>query len=204
MKYKQKIKIGIVGEHPQNDSEAFLHLLSPKCCEGIELMPIVKNMRGSQLDGAKFLKQLSKEFLNEKLEKVIFVRDADEIMSDEILENKHKRDKWFKEANAQIENKGLFFLAIYEMEALILADIDNFNKLYKIKNKFVSHPMNVSDPKAELKRLSDKSQRSAYEERDAPKIFAILDFQTVYKNHRGKRSFQEFADLLKKEGIIAF
>lgn len=201
---QQKIKIGIVGEHPQNDSEALQYLLTPKCCEGVTLVPIVRNMRGSQLDGAKFLKQLVKEFANEKLEKVIFIRDADEVLSDEIIEKKHKCDKWFKDANAQIDNKGLFFLAIYEMEALILADIENFNKLYKIKNKFVSNPMKVNDPKAELRRLSDKSQRGAYEERDAPKIFAVLDFQTVYKNHRGKRSFQEFADLLKKEAILDF
>jgi hypothetical protein len=76
--------------------------------------------------------------------------------------------------------------------------------LYKIENKFNSNPINVNDPKAALKRLSDKSQRGAYEERDAPEIFKLLNFQTVYKNHRGKRSFQEFADMLKKEAIIDF
>jgi hypothetical protein len=52
---------------------------------------IVKHMRGSQLDGTKFLKQLVKEFVNEGLDKVIFVRDADEIVSDEIIEKKHQR-----------------------------------------------------------------------------------------------------------------
>ncbi len=78
---QQKIKIGIVGEHPQNDSEALQHLLISKVCKQVQFLPIVKNLRGSDFDdeengGAskKFLKLLQSEFIDAKLEKVIFVR----------------------------------------------------------------------------------------------------------------------------------
>lgn len=208
---QQKIKIGIVGEHPQNDSEALQHLLTPKVCKNVQFLPIVKNLRGSDFDdeengGAskKFLKLLQSEFIDSKLEKVIFVRDADEVLSEQIVQKQHKRDRWFKQANQTIQGKGVFFLAVYEMEALIIADIKTFDKMYSVKTKEVGNPMMCFDPKAYLKKSSVKSKRGAYEEKHAPEIFQKLDFKTVYDKHRGERSFQAFADELKAKKMIDF
>jgi hypothetical protein len=208
---QQKIKIGIVGEHPQNDSEALLHLLTPKVCKNVQFLPIVKNLRGSDFDdeengGAskKFLKLLQSEFIDAKLEKVIFLRDADEIISDKLIQKQHKRDKWFKQATDKIQGKGLFFLAVYEMEALIIADIKTFDKMYNVKTKEVGNPMKCFDPKAHLKKYSAKAKRGVYEEKDAPEIFKKLDFKMVYDKHCGERSFKAFADELKAKSIIDF
>jgi hypothetical protein len=95
-------------------------------------------------------------------------------------------------------------LAIAEMEALILSDMQTFNDFYGTKASFTGNPMMQKDPKATLQNLSKDSKKGKYDENHAPDIFKKLDFNTVYKQHKGVRSFQAFADELKKEKIIDF
>jgi hypothetical protein len=210
---KIKIKVGIVGEHPQNDSEALRHLLAPKACTDVQFIVITKRLHGSDLDdelngGAskKFLRLLEVEMENENLSHVIFVRDLDGVLSEK--GKVQIRDRWFNQANKTVEGKGIFFLAIAEMEALILADIETFNRFYGLKVQFSSNPMTVTQPhpKERLKQYSAqvKQGKGKYEENHAPEIFKSLVFLTVYKNHKGERSFQTFADELKEKQIIAF
>ena len=192
-----------MGEHPSNDSESLCHLLRPLACDNVQFKVILTKLRGSQLDNERmFLNSLESEFLSENLNYVILIRDLDGILSEK--EKVILRDKWFNRANKTIENKGIFFLAIAEMEALILADIDKVNELYKLKLKHINNPMTEKDPKKKLMQLTDKTKRGKYTESDAPSIFKELDFQTVYKNHKGDRSFQAFADELKDKNIIIF
>lgn len=202
----KKRKIGIVSEHHIHDGKALQHLLEQVICEGVQFMPIAKNFYGSDLDSTSksFVKALQSEWLSKGLEKIIFVRDADTVISEQILLKKHKCDKWFQQLNDSIDENGVFFLAIAEMEALILSDITNFNKLYQLKIKSVGNPMKILDPKALLKKYSSKSTRGSYEENHAPDIFKKLEFKTVYQNHQGERSFQAFADVLKTHKIIDF
>ena len=204
-----KIKVGIVGEHPQNDCEALRHLLVPKACNGVQFIVITKRLRGSDLDdeqngGAskKLLRLLEEEMAEEGLSHVIFVRDLDGVLSEN--GKVQIRDRWFNQANKTIEGKGIFFLAIAEMEALILADIETFNKVYGLKIKPVGNPMADKDPKKTLMQLTEKTKRGKYSMSDAPDIFKSINFRTVYKNHKGDRSFQTFADELKDKKIIAF
>ena len=192
-----------MGEHPSNDSESLCHLLRPLACDNVQFKVILTKLRGSQLDNERmFLNSLESEFLSENLNYVILIRDLDGILSEK--EKVILRDKWFNRANKTIENKGIFFLAIAEMEALILADIDKVNELYKLKLKHINNPMTEKDPKKKLMQLTDKTKRGKYTKSDAPSIFKELDFQTVYKNHKGDRSFQAFADELKDKNIIIF
>jgi hypothetical protein len=58
--------------------------------------------------------------------------------------------------------------------------------------------------KQNKEKWSDKSQKGKYDETHAPNIFEKLDFETVYKNHKGERSFQTFAAELKKHKVIDF
>jgi hypothetical protein len=53
-------------------------------------------------------------------------------------------------------------------------------------------------------QLTEKTKRGKYTESDAPSIFKELVFKSVYKNHKGERSFQTFADELKEKQIITF
>jgi Domain of unknown function (DUF4276) len=196
----KKIKIGIVGEDPNNDALALSHLLRTVVLEGVQFAVMQKNIRGSQLDSVKFLKTLKAEFKAEQPKHIIFVRDLDALLSDSSQVS--TRDAWFARANEQVQNCGIFFLAIYEMEALILADIDNLNKYYRLKIKDINHPMAIEKPKEVLQKLTENTQKGRYRENDAPKIFQALAFETVYKHHKGTRSFQYFADELSQKHLI--
>ncbi|MEN9609952.1 MAG: hypothetical protein RLZZ628_766 [Bacteroidota bacterium] len=201
-KRKSKIKIGVVGENSMNDSEALITLLRKKAFENIDFQFITKKLKGSGLDGVKFFKLLEDEMV--RFDKIIFIRDADGVLDEQILAKKHIRDEWFRKADKAIGGKGIFFLAIAEMEALILADINAFNTFYGTKQQFQGNPMMVEKPKETLKNWSDKSKKGKYHETHAPDIFEKLDFETVYKNHKGERSFQTFADELKAHEVINF
>lgn len=195
-----KIKVGIVGENPQNDAEALQILLNSVAQTDVEFSIKMGNFKGGQLDGDKFFRSLAVEA--DYLDWIIFVRDLDGLLS----ESKKLiiKDLWFQKVNKNVDEKGIFFLAIAEMEALILADIQTFNKIYGLNVKPVGNPMADDDPKKTLRQLTEKTKRGKYTESEAPSIFKHLAFQTVYKNHKGDRSFQAFADELKNKNIITF
>ena len=196
-----KIKIGVVGEHPSNDSEALCHLLRPLATENVQFTVMLHKMRGGQLDNeSRFLNALESEYLEESFQYIIFIRDLDGLISEK---NKIKnRDAWFEKADKLIENKGIFFLAIAEMEALILADIGTFNKMYGLNVKPIGNPMTSLKPKEDLQRFSYKAKRGKYAENDAIDIFKSLNFKTVYNNHKGERSFQAFANELIEKKLL--
>ncbi len=202
-----RIKIGVVGEDPSNDSEALCHLLRPLACDNVQFKVVLRNLRGSQLDNERmFLGELDTQFSSEELDYIIFIRDLNGVLSEK--GKVQIRDKWFSQVNKTIEGKGIFFLVIAEMEALILADIETFNRFYGLKVQFVGNPMTVTQPhpKERLKQYSAqvKQGKGKYEEKHAPDIFKEIAFKTVYKNHKGDRSFQTFADELKDKNIIQF
>jgi hypothetical protein len=207
----KKIKIGIVGENPQNDSDAMRTLLLPKAKEHIQFKVILKNLYGSDFDdeqngGAskKFLRLLKKEIETEDLSFVIFLRDADEKVNEQILNFLHKKDAWFKQANKEIQQKGIFFLIIAELEALIISDIENVNQFFTTHISYSKNPLYENKPKEFLMQKTDKSKRGRYQEKDAADILKKLDFHKIYQNHKGKRSFQDFADELKCKDLIDF
>ena len=200
MTQKPKIRVGIVGEHPNNDAQALKNLLQPAAAMNVEFVVMSKNSRGGQLDSAKFLNVLRAEFRAEKPKHIILVRDLDGPVSDP--EKLRERDSWFEKANKEVENCGIFFLAIHEMEALVLADIAGFNKFYGLKTKFAKHPMSVEKPKEFLQKLTEKAQKGKYSENDAPIIFQNLNLKTVAKSHSGDRSFAQFAQKLVDGKLI--
>lgn len=200
MKSKNRIKVGIVGENIKNDSEALQTLLKSVAAEDVEFTVYPKRFDGGQLDGDKFFRTLEAESLF--LDWIILVRDLDGLISD--TKKLEIKDLWFNKANKRANNKGIFFLAIYEMEALILSDIQKLNEYYDLKLKPVGDPMNKKDPKEYLMKETAKTQKGKYEPKHAPKIFQILDFKTIYKNHKGERSFQAFADELKNKKLVYF
>jgi hypothetical protein len=199
---KKQIKIGVVGENPMNDSESLITLLKKVAFEDIEFRVIAKSVKGGGLDSVKFFKLLEDEAKDFKY--IIFIRDSDEAINDQIIAYKHIRDEWFRKANKVSGEKGIFFLAIAELEALILADIKTFNDFYDVTAQFSGNPMMVQDPKKKLENFSNKSRKGKYDETHAPDIFEKLEFKTVYTRHKGERSFQTFADELKKLKILEF
>ena len=195
---QKKTVVSIIGEHPDNDALALSYILKDVVKSEVQFTFPLKQYRGSDLDTKSFLDDLRAEFRAETPKNVILVRDLDGFISE--TEKLRNRDEWFRKANIEVKQTGIFFLAIYEMESLILADIQNFNKYYKLKEKPVSNPM--MKKKEDVKKLTEKTQKGKYTESESPKIFQTLDFKTVYDNHKGDRSFHSFIKELKEKNLL--
>ena len=174
-------RIGILTEDYDNDGKGYRYLLEKEMGEKAIFLPIIPTMRGKQLDNRKKMDGLiEKAFAQNKLDFILYIRDLDALPSDEnaktILQN------WF----SFVENiaNGVSFMAIYESEALILADFETFCKIKKIKAQYKSNPMYQEEPKEYLKKYS-------YHPNDLPKLFAQLNFGTIMKNHKGFAQFIE-------------
>ena len=193
------IKIGIIGEHPLNDSDAIKALLeSSKRYEKLDLnlRIILKRMRGGDLDGKngtpskKAIKLLQQEFKDHHFDFIIYIRDLDGLPSEK--KKIEQRKKWFQLFDKLGGNKNcIFLLAIYELEALILADIKSFNQIYKSNIKFTSHPMHKEEPKEFLKNATRKNNKP-YKQSDCKELFGQLDFNQILEKHKGKNSFKAF------------
>ena len=205
MKYK---RVGVIGEHPNNDSEAMIVLLEKYLQENISLELLdIKNMRGSAMDSPNFARELVDKLIDENFDYLIVLRDLD------FLKDKNKRqnerikdkDKWFTKVNQSIGAlavKGIFFLIIYELEALILCDLSAVNAFFDLNISFLGNPIEEKDPKGFLQNATQNSVKGRYEEKNAKAIFTTLDFQKLYDNHTGTRSFRTFVDNLKMEAIV--
>ncbi len=188
------IRIGIIGEHPYNDSKPIKILLEKEYKDKeVQFFILFNNIRGGQLDdkidkpSRKAIAQLKDAFRAKKLDFVIYIHDLDGLPSDE---KKIKiRENWFKILDREGANrKGIFLLNIYELEALVLSDINAFNQLYSVNIAFKGNPMYQAEPKELLKEKTAKSPRGKYKEADAANIFEQLDIEKI-KNHRQYKQF---------------
>lgn len=195
-----KIKVGIVGENPQNDSEALRVLLQPFAKNNVQFKPIAKNFKGGQLDGEKFFDSLKIE--SREFDWVILSRDLDGVVTE--TKKITEKDSWFKKANKKASEKGLFFLVVAEMEALILSDIKRVNDFFKTKLSKFDNPKFIPNPKKELENKTSPSSKAnkQYKENMTCEIFEKINLETIYKNHKGEYSFQAFIDLLIDKEII--
>jgi hypothetical protein len=91
-------------------------------------------------------------------------------------------------------------LAIAEMEALLLADIEHLNAFFKLKLTKYANPITIQDPKKELKLKTAKSKKP-YTENMCNDIMENISFKNVFGNHKGVRSFQDF---IKKLDDVLF
>ena len=176
--------IGLVGEDP-NDTTSIKNLLSKKYQE-IQFKTVAKKVTGTKLGTEKLKKRLKIELAATNFRYIIFIADLDGLDTD-ANKKKIKKD-WFSAINSLVSNKGIFLLNIYELEALILSDIGNFNRLFGTKLKFTGDPMMKVDPKGHLKKKTAKHRRK-YTESDCPEIFEQLDIKTVAKKCK---YFKEF------------
>lgn len=188
--------IALVGENP-NDTHAIQNLLSQRYSKEIRFYPILRNKRGTQLDNARTMNALKIELELQKYDHVIFIRDLDGLESEKRKLN--SRLEWFKQLNKVCGMKGIFLLNIYELEALILADLEVFNKMYKVAIADVGNVMFKEEPKEFLEEKTYKS-RKKYDERDCPEIFKKLRFSQVTANCKYFKTFiGEIDKLLKKQ-----
>ena len=166
------MKIGLVGEAP-NDTQSIKNLLQKRYTDKkYEFVFMLQRINGSNLDSQRTKRFLRIEFESQKPDIVIFIRDLDSI-----LPNKPKlydRKNYFTSSNNVVNKRGIHLLHIYEIEALILSDIETFNKIYNTKIEKIDNVMSISEPKELLKNASKN-----YNESHNSEIFNKLDFDKV-------------------------
>lgn len=171
-------KIGIIGEDP-NDTSSIQNLLTKKYPKLFSCKPLLKNKRGYQLDNASTENSLKAEFATEKPDIVVFVRDVDGLVTE--AEKIKKVKNWFNKLNPLVGNKGILLHNIFELEALILADIETFNKIYATTIKHQGDVTYKKEPK-EFLISKTKNLKKKYKESHCPDIFKELNFDTVANN----------------------
>ncbi len=167
--------IGIIGEDPY-DKNSIKNILGKYY--DVYLKILLKKIKGSQLDSPKAKKMLGIELKTAKYDFIIYSRDLDGLRSEATKIRKAKQ--WFEGLDKLHKNAGILLLHIYELEALILADIETFNKLYGTKiNK--KNPEFQKEPKEFLMRATRKLPKQ-YKESENPDLFKKLDKAILEKN----------------------
>ena len=187
-------RIGIISENYEYESKAYRILLEKRFDKSqVQFKLLLKTIDTDYQNAKRVIRFLKAELKTTKTDVLLVCRDLDGILTEE--DKITKRQKWFETIETGVENQVCcFFLAIAELESIVLADIAGFSK-WCGKNTnitFSNNPMYKDNPKEFLKLKSN----GKYNESKAAEIFQILDFQTVYKNHKGTHSFQEFINKL--------
>jgi Domain of unknown function (DUF4276) len=173
----KKLKIGVIGEHPANDAQAIINLLQPHYGEKAQFKVCLKNFTGDDLSSAKFLQELKRANFQNIYDFVLIIRDLDGLPTQtDLLE---KKQDLFQKYQEKLNGIGIFMLNIFELEALILSDLTNFNKRFKTKFSFQGNPAYQNDPKGLLKSKSD----TKYQESDAIDLFKSINIVEIRKKH---------------------
>jgi hypothetical protein len=168
-------KIGLVGEDP-NDTLSLRNLLAGKYPAAFQFKQLIRNKKGYQLNNARTDAALKIEFEDYKPDYVLFIRDADALPSE-----KDKLDNvkaWYAKLNNVVNKKGILLINIYELEALILADIETFNKLYGTSIQYSKNCMHQKEPKEFLIQKTAKNSK-VYSESHCPEIFKHLKYDVL-------------------------
>jgi len=183
------IKVGLVGEDP-NDTLSIKNLLEQRYKAKVKFYQLAKRIKGFQLDNPKIRKSLPIEFADKKCKFIVYIRDLDAFKSEDT--KLRAKVKWFKDLDAFVNKEGVLLLNIWELEALILGDIDTFNKLYNVNHKFTKDPMFQKEPKELLKKITAKEKKQ-YKENNCPKLFEHLDIDQIENKCKFFKNFlQEF------------
>jgi hypothetical protein len=188
------MKVGLVGE-ASNDTRSIQNLLS-KRYKNLDFITLIDRINGSMLDNKKALNQFLKvEFEYNAPDLVIFIRDLDSHERDK--QKIKEREGTFKYSNQIVNNRGIFLLNVYELEALILADIDVFNKEYQCAVESYNDPMKVKNPKEVLYKATRTSNKR-FDVSHNPELFNLLNFDVVKANCRYfSRFIKNFDNALK-------
>jgi 5'(3')-deoxyribonucleotidase len=169
------IKIGLIGESPY-DTKAIKHLLQQKYSDGFSYTILLKNISGDHLNTLKAKKAIAIEVTEQKPDLVVVIRDADALESHENAIGEKK--EWYRHFANQIDKKSVLLLNVYELEALILADIEILKTYYQVQVNFKGSVSHQEKPKEYLHQKTGKK----YKVSDCPDLFRNLRFETIRGN----------------------
>lgn len=178
------MKIGLIGEYP-TDVKAVAVLLRKEFGNKIEPIALLSDIHGDNLNPetnakGKLKRLLRIEFECEKPDLVIFIRDLDATpLCEDYKEKLFRKKRYFTEYRSIVgKEKAIFMLNIYELEALIFANIEIFNKNYLADLQAVENIYLIKDPKEILKRAGNKK----YNQSDNPTLFKLLEIDVLKAN----------------------
>jgi hypothetical protein len=188
-------RIGLIGESP-NDTNSFINLFSRQYPGLCEYFPLLKNYRGGNLDNVKLsspvVAQLKTDYRFMQPDFVILIRDADALESDHVKMN-DRLTKLYALGNAVTQNATYLF-CIWEMETLLLADMDTVNAKFKT---FLTYPYQANDPVDPMLKADPKQfliDNCGYNTSDCSELFKTIDFNKLLS----VRFFSEFVTNFEK------
>jgi hypothetical protein len=192
------MKIGLFGESPY-DTDALCNLLSKPYAGRFNFVKLLRRISAQELGSLGKMQRILKAEVRSRtdISAVVIVLDLDSDEQDE----KALREKkgWFEKLNGFFPQNGILLLNVYELEALILADIAGFNRAFGTILKFSSDPMKKKDPKEFLMRET-RSHRRTFDVKHNPEVFNHLDFEQVRKKCRYFKSFTASLESLDQQG----
>lgn len=182
------MKVGLIGESP-HDTKSIENLLS-RVYPDVQFINLIDDIHGSQLDHQKTKRLLRVEYELIKPDLVVFIRDLDALATDRT--QLRKRVSYFSDFKSVVNKRALYLLNIYEIEALILCDIDVFLASYSCHYASTVNPQDIVEPKEVLKNISKK-----YVESHNSQLFKELDFtKLVDRSPRFKSFVTKFEKVL--------
>ncbi len=175
-----------------NDIQSIQSLLL-KNFKTIQFKRLLRSLNGTKMLSEKARRAIRAELNSSGCSWIIFIMDLDGLPSQANRIASKKRQ--FDTLNALCGGNNLLLLNIWELEALIFADIDTFNQKYGTKIKGNRNPMSIAHPKEELISSTYKSKRR-FAVSDCPEIFAALDYARVESNCQ---FFKDFVNVLDEK-----
>lgn len=198
-----KIHVALIGESP-NDTGPMIALLNQRFSNIAEFKTLMTDTHGSYLDRPGFPRTLRAAYLsaNPKPDILIAIRDLDGLADD--ADQLELRKRFFRSLRNAInlssrssrritgkqrgEKEICPLLCIYEFEALILADIEIFNREYRTELE-VADPEKIIRPKEVLIEASSKAESRTYQEGHCHDLFPLLRIDIIEQNSTQFRIF---------------
>ena len=184
---QRRFRVGLLGESP-NDTKAIEALLKPRYGQRVEFFTLLRNVNGDMLEDAETFRNLRKEYEWEKPNLVVVIRDLDGVQTRGA--KWRQRKKYFRNVDAVVEQKSLPLLNIYEIEALICADISAFNKKFGCACPQPADPMAIIEPKEWLKNATAPGQPT-YSVGHCTHLLGQVRYEAVLANCRYFAAFDK-------------
>ncbi len=188
--HNKTLKIAIFGENPSNDAASFRLLLEKRPYPNVQFSVPFQNVRNKDIKNSGKIARIINNI--KTVDRFIIIRDLDGLVAEK--EKLQQCDEWFNTLNKAIGQKGIFYLTVAQMEALLLSDIPTLNQHYGTTMKY-RQAIKIPDPKKVLKENTATSKKQ-YHENHCRDLMSKINFETVFQKHTGERSFNAFIQTL--------
>ncbi len=187
------LRIGIISEHHKNDGEPiatllqrYFHekttLLQRYSRENVKFEQLCSRYRSDRLDTKECFIDLKAQCSAFNPDIIIFVRDLDS------ERKRETRATYFEKCTACAYIKQqIHLLFVYEIEALILADLDVTTQFYHLKKplQLAKSLVKETNPKGFLKAAiwEATERKMEYSESDMRELATVLDLELLEKNY---------------------